>query len=277
MHRQADDNRRRPIDPQRLNLGAEVGRRQSSSRGADERIAKRTRVQRRRYLKRSLIIAAGLALAWQLLSPVQQIKVVGADELVVRGALEAAFTELPRRNLLIEGDVLAAKLTRTIPDAVGVTVEHNLLLSRLSINVTNQTPALRWQSRGVQYRLSDHGFVLALADETDAALPVVFDEANLDVTQKDQIVPRDFVTFVRQFDSAATARQLAVVDRFVSGSTREMRVTLADKAYALRLSTLRSADTQLDELARLERYFSQVGKRAREYVDLRIPGRAYWR
>lgn len=263
----------------RINLGAEVGRAQPTSSGAEERVARRSREQRRHVVRRVVWGLVGVALIWQLLSPIQRIEVAGGgtDQATSDAAIEAAFTKLSRRNLLINGETLAAELTRTLPDAVAVTVDHNLLLSRLRVRVVNQAPAVRWQSRGVQYRLSDHGFALALSDETDASLPVVFDEANVEVIQKEQVVPRDFVTFVRELEVASTARQRTITDRFVSGSTREMRITLANIPYSVRLSTLRSPDSQLDEFQRLEGYFAATGKSAREYVDLRTPGRAYWR
>jgi hypothetical protein len=269
--------RQRRYGLETVRLGAGFERRARPPLGPDERVTRRER--RARYRIGLAVIAVGLiaSMLWRLFTPITRIEVKADDPASVEQAVAAALAETSRLNILIDAERLEETVTRAVPDAVDTEVEHSLWLSRLTIRVGTQKPALRWQSRGVQYVVSDYGFALAAAGEQDKALPLIFDDSGVEVELKSQIVPPSFAAFIADLDKAAGERHLKIRERYVSAGIRELRFILEGRPYGVRVSTTRTAAEQISELIDLEAYFEASGRRAREYVDLRIPGRAYWK
>lgn len=268
--------RQRRFQLERVRFGAGLERSRRNPLGTNERIGRRER--RVRYRAGLTVIAAGLAatVGWRLLTPIHTIDIQAPDETVARQAVAAALSSTSDLNLFIDTDKLAEQIVEAIPSAVKAEIRHSLILSKISIQVDTQKPSLRWQSRGVGYVISDYGIALTQVSEADANLPLVFDEAGVEVQLKQQVVPRTFSDFVIELDSLAAKNGLVIRERHVTGSTRELRLIIKDKAYSVLVDTTRSAEDQINELKSLEAYFISIGHHARDYADLRVPGRAYW-
>jgi cell division septal protein FtsQ len=239
-------------------------------------------MKRGRSLARRPIVIAGLVLVafWWLVSPVKYISLPsenGTRE-EVAASVSRYFQTHTRRNLLLNPAALEASLMQASMHVTEVEVQHNPLLSRVTIRVASDRPALRWQTEGVQYTLSRSGIALyqtPLKGEED--LPLVLDKASLPVQLKSRVVPSDFVTYVQALQTAASGHKLSIRERSVRDSIRELEIKLTKRSYRIRLSTQGRAEEQMSAYSRLTRHFTQRSSHPASYIDLRIPNRAYWR
>lgn len=269
------DRRRPPQAIERMRTGADLPKtRQLSS---DDRVAMRQASRRRVILWRGVVILVVMAFGWRFFTPIQRVSLIAPPESEASKVLDAYLTGSTKVNGLINGSNLEKYMTSGVSDAVRTSVQHNVLLSSLKVEVITQQPAIRWQTAGIQYVVSDHGIVLAPSNDAYQELPIVYDEANVVIAEKEQAAPSDFVRFVTELRTESQSRSLEVREHHIRTSTRELTVIIEGRDYAIRFDTGRGAGEQLDELLRLEGYFQSIQRSAREYVDLRIPGRAYWK
>ncbi len=246
-------------------------------RRADLRLEKRYDKSRRQ--RRWLVLGVLLlgVLTWRALIPVELAKVTADNESQVRQAAESQLTGIQGINAFVNSQDLAKSVTGDLETAVGAKIDHHFWLAKIDIEVRAQQPAVRWQTNGIQYIVSDFGIVLSLANAERPELPIVFDESNLEVELKSAIVPKEFIDFVTGLDGEAARRGILIKEHYVNGSIREIKLVVEGLPYRITLSTKRSFSSQLDELGRLQAYFTTAGRQPREYADFRVPGRAYWR
>lgn len=147
----------------------------------------------------------------------------------------------------------------------------------LVVEVTERKPSLLWQS-GEQVNVLDiDGTVIGSAGERFKQLPVVIDSKNVPVRVGDRVVSGSFIQFC---DDVVTQLQssLAIgVSRItVPDTTSEVHVTTS-KGYVVKFDTTRSAISELNDLKNVLSELDRLRKVPAEYIDLRIPGKAYYK
>jgi cell division septal protein FtsQ len=233
----------------------------------------------KKTLRKRLLWGTGLVfLVWWFLSPIQRIDIGTSDDVETKAAIDQYFATSTNRNLLINASALETVLKHSLAYATDVKVQHDAFLSKLTVTVARDTPAIRWQSRGVQYTLSRQGIALYQTSTSgEEHLPLIIDTAAVPVELKTKVVPIDFVDYLVSLESATSESTLRITERSVREATREVEVKFAKRPYRVILSTLAGAGEQLQALQELERYLSKKGSRPSHYIDLRIPDRAYWK
>lgn len=140
----------------------------------------------------------------------------------------------------------------------------------LVVTITPYEPVLAWQSGERLYLIDAAGIVTQAVEDSD--LPKVVDAAQLPVEVNNQIAPRQFVDFVTRVASS----ELEWTTVRVLETTAELHVTLKS-GYDVRFATGEDLDTQLDNLRRVQAQAKESGERIEEYVDVRLPYKAYYR
>jgi len=148
----------------------------------------------------------------------------------------------------------------------------------LRINITVREPLIRWQSGDQEFYLDQSGvaFLLdpkPLASVTDQ-LPFVIDPRSQTIELGRALVPESFVRFAvalrRQFRDRSG---IDLTGMSVSETTRELNVTTSNR-LTIRFDTTRSLDPQLTTLAAI---ITTFGSSIRESIDLRVPGRVFYK
>lgn len=215
------------------------------------------------------------------------------SELLVEGPttpeMETRFTELVGKNIFrLASDRLEQDLKVQYPYLKSITIYRGLP-NALKIVVAARQEALIWESRGTRYLVDNEGFAFgevparlsheALAGLTEQPatnpypdLPLVTDQENGPVKIGSILVAPEFVQFTltlhRDFKSTTGIGLVALR----VGETTFQIEAVTDQKFIVFFDTTRSAERQLSSLGQLlPVYRDQI----KEYVDLRVAGRAY--
>lgn len=227
------------------------------------------------------LVSASLAvcaLGWFLFaSPafaIRRIDVVGA----VTPDVVAEIQSLQGKNLLrYSTGSMTGRLRQSQSSIRDLTVFKGLP-DTLRIEIGLRDAVLRWQSTDQEYLIDAAGIPFRRGagyteTTTQASAPLVVDTAGQPVVVGKPIVSQQFSDFVRQANREFPSRFPLEVDRFELGeSTFEVRLVTKDGWYVF-FDTNRPVEAQLDALGKV---FTAFHDDIKQYVDLRIEGRAYY-
>ncbi len=263
--------------------GGSVGR----ARLHHPRILRATAANRapRRAIKIPKGIWAGLAavgvvalLGWLLLGSqlfrIQTIEIVGGVTDPVRQEIE----RLQGANILTYSTAGIEERLQTAQPSIQSLALSKGLPHTLRVEIALRQPVLQWQSGDERDLLDAQGiaFRYTEAQTTDAIaqLPLVVDTQRQAVAQGKMLVSRQFLTFLRRVDDTFRTQFPIPVDHYELGQS-SFEVTLVTKdGWRAILDTTRQPEPELDAL---QQVFEHFHADIHEYVDLRIPGRAYFK
>lgn len=225
----------------------------------------------------ALLIGAG----WLFFSyRVEEIKVVNADQpdqvrQVVRDYLRTHSHNLA---LINSGDMAQSLVRQYQTTYADVTVTKLWSQRALEVEMAARVPTLRWETRSQTYVMDALGVIMRQTGaEADKKLPRVRDTSSLPVEVGQKVAPTQFVTFV---DKAINQlREMAQL------RTREIRVedTTAEaffdthKGFYVRFDTTGSVEEQVSNVVSILETADQKDQPVNEYIDVRIPHKAYYR
>lgn len=175
-------------------------------------------------------------------------------------------------NALLFNEAKAAKQVLSLAQVKNVDFYKHILQHRLEIVVEEHETSLIWQTNGERFLVNRAGIVYDVAPP-DSPLMVVEDLKNVPVSLKQQILTTDFIEFVN-FVAANLSRKtpLNVRQMIVPETTFELEV-MTNEGWKIIFDTTKSPDTQLNNLAKI----LKSGAKPRQYVDLRILDRVYYK
>lgn len=232
------------------------------------------------YARPTLVILLFIGLLYAVLfSPlfrVTKLAVGGNSQLstqTITGELNTILdsSALGRNSLFMSTSRLEKQLGARLNTLSRVTVSRTLF-GGLNVRVEEHRPAIRWKSSSSVFVLSTDGRAYAEATASDKNLPIVEDSTNLPVEIGSKVVPASFVAFTTSLKQQFAGLKLGIISISVPATTNELYVK-TDKGYETKLDTTRSIEDQLIDLKAV------LAKKVtpKEYVDLRIAGRVFYK
>jgi len=237
--------------------------------------------------KRLLILVALAAVIWWTLSAsfvlsdinvgVSTGSLGSADSQRIESELrDLVASRWSQENLLtLNADDLTAKLLAKDPRVSEIDIVRNWPHS-LKATVLMKIPVLVWVTGGQRYEVDSQGKVMGQIT-TPSGLPAVNDGSNLPVKAGDQIVTARFSAFVSGLAVGLKGLGgLSAVSYDVKETTNDLYVKVSG-GYTITFDSERSASEQLGDLKTLLAYLQRQHKKPKEYIDLRIAQRAYYK
>lgn len=149
----------------------------------------------------------------------------------------------------------------------------------LKIDVTVREPLFSWKSGDKLYLVDDSGVAFiegegVAVDDQGVKLPTVVDTSNMVITPGQQIVTEEFVKFVDELAKKAPDLALLNIGEMRISETTFVLEADTSLGFRIKLDTTRSVD---DQLAVLKKITDQYRDQIKEYVDLRVEGRVYYK
>jgi hypothetical protein len=169
------------------------------------------------------------------------------------------------------------------PEIVSVSVSAPLIARRPVVQLVTVQPVLIVQSEGSKdsyYVRPDGVAVVRVGDITDRPadnLPIVVDQGGLEVAQGAHVITKGTVGFIVEVLRQLTAKGLTPTDLVLPAQPNELQLRIKDKPYYVRFNTFNDARQQAGSYLAVSEKLVNDGVTPREYIDLRVSERAYYR
>lgn len=172
---------------------------------------------------------------------------------------------------------IASSLKKDNYQIASVEVER-IPFNTLKVKIKEQKPIILWQTGSNTYILSEngHGYDGEVTDKLKRELPLVVDTTNLPVKKGEKVTSETFVKFVKKLSEELPKKDIKYSQIQVGETTTELYVKTND-GYLIRFDTSRELNPQLNDLMAVLNLMKSQGKKASEYVDVRINGRAFYK
>ena len=177
-----------------------------------------------------------------------------------------------KTNALFFNEAKASRQILSLAQIKTVEFRKRILQHQLEILVVEHETSLIWQTAGQRFLVNRAGVAYDMAPP-ERPLMVVEDLKNVPVNLKQHILTPEFIEFAN-FVSANLSRKTPVNVRqmTVPETTFELEV-VTNEGWKIIFDTSKSPDTQLNNLSKI----LKGGAKPRQYVDLRILDRIYYK
>jgi hypothetical protein len=146
----------------------------------------------------------------------------------------------------------------------------------IKVIVYRRSRSFIWQTQSKSYSVDEDGVVYEEIPvvPADSQALVVTDNKGLPVELGQKIVVTDFIKFVNDISTKFSEKtKLKIVGMGVEETTYHLHLR-TENGFMVMFDTMRNLDEQLEDLNLL---VTKYGPDIKEYVDLRIAGRAYFK
>ena len=198
----------------------------------------------------------------------------GAYASAAHELLDNSITNRSKLTVNTTGTVTA--LERQFPELQTVSLTVPLISSRPILYVQVAQPSVVLRTTHGNYALNKSGIVLAKLKSLPKDVPQVVDQSGAIVTPGKQFLPSSTIAFIQTLDyQFQTAKQ--PIDAFVlsTQSAYELDARLEGQSYSIRMNL--QADPLVQSGAAIAALQNIGGTGPKEYIDVRLPGRVYYR
>lgn len=176
---------------------------------------------------------------------------------------------------------ISQRLVKQFPELSSVSVVLPLLAHRPVVYLTPSQPALVIIGANGTFVLDTTGRALqstdALASIANLKLPVLTDQSGLKLANDQRALSSSDVSFIMTVIAQLTAKQVAISSLTLPASSREIDAGISGQPYFVKFNlqngdALHQAGTFLATKARL----ASQNITPAHYIDVRVPGRAYY-
>lgn len=194
-----------------------------------------------------------------------------------RGVEQYLSTGILGRNwLFLNTNSLRSNLQKSFSGQESITVDK-IFPSKLVIKTDEQKAGLIWRTGARRFVVSVNGRVMSELQPSELPdLPIVIDTSNIPLQVGDQAVSRQFVAFTTAIYQEIKTLSLGPAELMVHETTGELIVNTNQK-YAIRFDATVDSSVQIESLRAILSLLQQQNKKPLEYIDLRIPNRAFYK
>lgn len=252
---------------------------------ASERLEAHELVKKRRSVARRLFMAAvGLAiivfLLFQLTIDISiqtpDMKSSNSSKKYV-AALNEYYSAHPaeRFRFFLNNNDLKQFFLQKAPEVKNIRIEGDFL-ARSAVKLTFRQPVAQWSSGGKVYFVDDGGVTFE-QNYFDAPAVAVLDESGLPTRGGQEVINRQFLSFLGQAVSAFAQYKIKVSEATLPASTvRQVWFKVEGRATQVRMTVDRSAQSQVKQAIIALEYLGKTGS-VPEYIDVRVDQRSFYK
>lgn len=168
------------------------------------------------------------------------------------GKMEQSFLDIDKNYSRI-------KIYRGIPDTIRIVFE-------------DREPKLIWQTNNQKFLVDKSAIAFKIAD-SPIKVPLVIDKSDLSLKIPAVVASENFVDFVKSIDIELSKIKFNIVNYEVGQTTFQV-TAVTDNNLKILFNTLRPVSDQIDALNKV---YSQKKQEIKEYIDLRVEGKVYYK
>ena len=161
------------------------------------------------------------------------------------------------------------------PEVKNIRIEGDFL-ARSAVKLTFRQPVAQWSSGGKVYFVDDGGVTFE-QNYFDAPAVAVRDESGLPTRGGQEVINRQFLSFLGQAVSAFAHYKIKVSEATLPASTvRQVWFKVEGRATQVRMTVDRSAQSQVKQAIIVLEYLGKTGS-VPEYIDVRVDQRSFYK
>lgn len=163
------------------------------------------------------------------------------------------------------------------PEVAIARLEVPLIGQRPIVHITPAKPALELVSSNQTYVVGEAGSVIAQSNASGLTVPRVQDQSALQARKGEQVLSSGDVRFIQRLQYQLTGANIEVAGYTIPSASRQLYVQQKGKAYIIRFSFEADVLQQAGELIATTRKLDSMKVTPAEYIDVRVPGRVYYK
>ncbi len=251
----------------------------------------------RKWLSYAPSLAAGVIVAACLvyistLSGQVKLQAIGGDgKGMAAGQLDAYVPEVraifnesiyTKSKLLINTDEVARKIQDKFPELGEVSIILPLVGRRPIVQVNPTEPALILVTHTDSFVIDESGRTISKASDVDSSirdkLPVLQDESGLSLERGEYALPEGTVAFVREVAMQLADKGHKIRSMSLPPVANEMHLRLeSGPSYYVKFDLAGESRVQAGALIATKEKLEQDGVAPQEYLDVRVPGKVYYK
>jgi len=144
----------------------------------------------------------------------------------------------------------------------------------LKVIVIERKPMLLWEIKNDNYVIDNYGVAYRLADEKDTKLPQIIDERNDIVNLGDKVLSTGFLDFISNLNKTFSSTLNIKISRIIVKDSVYEIMVYTEKDFYIIFDTSGNLDQQVNDV-RIA--LEKIGNNKIEYLDLRVPGKVYYK
>ena len=185
-----------------------------------------------------------------------------------------------KSKLTFDSSTIVSDLQKQYPEVANAIVTVPLLGHRPVVRIAVSSPAFILATSSGAYYISAEGQPLVRVADVQhqlANIVTVTDEANVPVTVGKQVLPSATVSFIRNTIDQLSATNNTVQTITLPLAANEVQVQIVGQPYLVRFNTLEDARTQVGTYLAVKKRLEGSGQIPKEYIDVRVVERAYYK
>lgn len=196
-----------------------------------------------------------------------------------QAVLSRSFTN--RSKLMIDTSKVARELREEFPELGDVTVILPLASRRLIIEVRPAHPALVLSAESGAFVVDEEGRAIVKASEVESSirdpLPIVQDESGLPIEPGKGVLSKEIVAFITTVATQLSQKKLSVQALLLPTTANELHVRLEGKPYFVKFDIRGEGRLQAGTFIAVQEKLDQDRKTPAEYIDVRVPEKAFYK
>ncbi len=186
-----------------------------------------------------------------------------------------------RSKLLIDTDKVARELKAAFPELGEVSVILPLISRRPIIEVQPAKAALILAGSGGAYIVDQEGRAVIKANDVESSirdqLPVVQDQSDIPITRGKGVLSKEAVSFIWQFTGQLAQKQIPLQSLTLPATANELHARIEGKPYYIKLDIQGEGRLQAGTFIAVKERLEGDGLVPGEYLDVRVPEKAFYK
>jgi hypothetical protein len=204
------------------------------------------------------------------------------DKQVYSEAAQKAFTPWANSNkLTVNAQKVANDLKRQFPELQEVSVSLPVIGNRPVVYIQPAVPQLMLMAQNGVFILDGNGRALISGNQVPQLsrlqIPSVSDQSGLSIQSGQIALPRAIVYFITEVTGQLKAKKVPIVSLTLPPGTNELHVKLDGTGYFVKFNLHGHARAEVGTFLATKQYLEQQHKVPREYIDVRVENKAFYK
>jgi hypothetical protein len=187
---------------------------------------------------------------------------------------------LSRTKFTVDSAGFEKAFRAEFPEVADVSLALPLVSRRPVVTISTAQPQLILTSQGQAYVLDKRGTVIMSANELSSSvrsnLAVINDQSGLAVSVGKTVLPTEDIQFISTVIAQLRAKQITPESVTLPKVAHEVDIKPSGQPYYIKFSLDTSAREAAGTYLAVKQKFEQTNTLPSQYIDVRVPGRAYY-